>query len=103
MSSEESSIECGGNPSADLFVATLSPLALFPIVLVIEHFGALVGKFGVVQGLCETTLAALAYTPPQESTDEGCTGNTGSDVDTDVGTFTKVIPFLGQRLFGLLV
>jgi len=53
-----------GNPLADLFVATLSPFALFPVVLVVEHFGALVGKFGVVQGLCEAALAALANTPP---------------------------------------
>lgn len=92
-----------GHPLADFIVATLSPFTLFPVVLVVEHFGALVGELGVVQSLCETALAALAYTPPHECTDAGCADYTACGVNADMGAFAKVIPFLGQCLLGLLV
>lgn len=49
-----------GRLAGDLVVATVLPLALPPIVLVVVHLRALVGVAGIVEGVLETALAALA-------------------------------------------
>lgn len=80
--------EIGGKqraqPLIDLAVSTVPPLALLPVVLEVLCLGALLVVTGVVQGVLQTTLAALTQTEEQESSNADDNGRGGSHVDSNV-------------------
>lgn len=80
----------------NLAVTTVSPLACFPVVLVVLHLVALVGVLVVVESMLETALSALAQAVKTECDDDEDTGGGGSGVDADVSTRAEVVPFLGE-------
>jgi len=82
----------------DLAVATVSPLARFPVVLVVLHLGALYGVLVVAEGVFETALTALAQAVKTQCDEDEDPGGGGSDVDTDVGARAQIVPFLGEGL-----
>jgi hypothetical protein len=80
----------------NLAVTTVSPLACFPVVLVVLHLVALVGVLVVVQSLLETAPAALAQAVKTQCDEDEDSGGGGSDVDADVSACAEVVPFLGE-------
>jgi hypothetical protein len=67
--------------------------------LVVVHLVALVVELGIVEGVLETTLLALADKEEDEQGKQDGSGSGGSNIDAGFGTRRQIVPFFRQRLW----
>lgn len=84
-------------------VRLAGPLAGTPLSLVVLHGLELVTVVGVVECTLQSTLSTLTNAPPGKCSNQETSGSGSTAVDTDVGAFAQVGPFLGQGFGGLLL